>query len=192
MLEIRGLNAWYGSSHVLFDLDLTVGKGETVALVGRNGAGKTTTLRSIMGMGEVRRTGSIRVDGVETIGMPAHEIARLGVALVPEGRRMFGSLTVEENLRVAGVAKRAGHGDARVSAAGGWSPERVFDVFPLLAGVKTSKGAWLSGGEQQVLSIARALVRDPNLLLLDEPVRGWRRASSRPWSSSFRRCGAQD
>lgn len=184
MLEIRGLKAWYGASQVLFDLDLTVGRGEIVALVGRNGAGKTTTLRSVMGMGGVRRTGSIRVDGVETVGMPAHRIARLGVGLVPEGRRVFGSLTVEENLRAA--ARSVGRTSASLDRKGWegarkggdnaseseWPFERVFDVFPPLAQVRGSKGTWLSGGEQQMLAIARALVADPRLLLLDEPSEG--------------------
>lgn len=172
-MEIKGLNARYGASQVLFDLDLTVGAGETVALVGRNGAGKTTTLQSIMGMSAITRTGSIRVDGQETIGMPAHRIARLGVGLVPEGRRVFGSLTVEENLRVAaGSERRSGSTDHGNSADGVWSLERVFGVFPLLAAVRGSKGAWLSGGEQQVLAIARALVAGPKVLLLDEPSEG--------------------
>ncbi len=174
MLQIRGLNARYGASHVLFDVDMEVRAGETVALVGRNGAGKTTTLQSVMGMTGVARTGSIRVDGVETIGMPAHRVARLGVGLVPEGRRVFGDLTVQENLLVA-----AGSGSRVRSQDGGdavresaWPVERVFEVFPLLAEVKRSKGAWLSGGEQQVLAIARALVADPQVLLLDEPSEG--------------------
>jgi branched-chain amino acid transport system ATP-binding protein len=175
MLEIGGLNARYGASQVLFDVDLEVGAGETVALVGRNGAGKTTTLHCIMGMSGITRTGSIKVDGRETIGMSAHRIARLGVGLVAEGRRVFGSLTVEENLRVAaGTAGRAGSdgsggGNPEESA---WPLERVFDVFPLLADVRGSKGAWLSGGEQQVLAIARALVANPRVLLLDEPSEG--------------------
>jgi len=172
-LAIEGLSARYGAGRVLFDVDLVVGAGETVALVGRNGAGKTTTLRSVMGIGGVTRTGSIRVDGRETIGMPAHQIARLGVGLVPEGRRVFGSLTVEENLQVAaGTAKRARGGEDGSSEESVWSLERVFDVFPLLADVRRSKGAWLSGGEQQVLAIARALVADPQVLLLDEPSEG--------------------
>jgi branched-chain amino acid transport system ATP-binding protein len=175
MLEIRGLNARYGASHVLFDVDLEVGAGETVALVGRNGAGKTTTLHGIMGLSGITRTGSVRVDGRETIGMPAHRIARLGVGLVPEGRRVFGSLTVEENLRVAantGTGAWSGSaGDGRPKESA-WPLERVFDVFPLLAEVKGSKGVWLSGGEQQVLAIARALVAGPRVLLLDEPSEG--------------------
>jgi branched-chain amino acid transport system ATP-binding protein len=173
MLEIRGLNARYGAGHVLFDVDLTVGQGETVALVGRNGAGKTTLLRSIMGMGGVTRIGSIEVAGRETIGLPVHRIARLGVGLVPEGRRVFGDLTVEENLSVAVKAgRRSGPDKDRDRAGGEWPLERVFEVFPLLAEVKGSKGAWLSGGEQQVLAIARALVANPRLLLLDEPSEG--------------------
>lgn len=173
VLKIRGLDAWYGVSRVLFDVDLDVRRGETVALVGRNGAGKTTALGCVMGMEAIARSGSIEVEGRETIGMPAHEIARLGVGLVPEGRRVFASLTVEENLRVAaGSGSRRGqHGEADVQA-GAWPLERVFEVFPLLAGVRKSRGSWLSGGEQQVLAIARALVANPRLLLLDEPSEG--------------------
>jgi branched-chain amino acid transport system ATP-binding protein len=173
MLEIKGLNARYGASHVLFDVDLTVGEGETVALVGRNGAGKTTTLQSILGMSGITRTGSIKVNGKETVGTPAHRIAQLGVGLVPEGRRVFGSLTVEENLRVAaGSGRRTGSTDNGNATESAWPLGRIFDVFPLLAEVKGSKGAWLSGGEQQVLAIARALVANPRVLLLDEPSEG--------------------
>lgn len=177
-LQIRGLNAQYDASHVLFGIDLDVHAGEAVALVGRNGAGKTTTLHCVMGMGGIGKTGSIKVDGVETIGMPAHRVARLGVGLVPEGGRVFEELTVEENLLVAaGSERRVGSGhvrsndevDAKESA---WPLERVFEVFPLLAEVRRSKGAWLSGGEQQVLAIARALVSNPDVLLLDEPSEG--------------------
>lgn len=173
MLAIGGLSARYGASRVLFAVDLEVGVGETVALVGRNGAGKTTTLGCVMGMAGIARSGSIRVEGRETIGMPAHRIARLGVGLVPEGRRVFGSLTVEENLLVAArTGRRAGSSESASPRESEWPPERVFDVFPLLAEVKGSKGAWLSGGEQQVLAIARALVADPMVLLLDEPSEG--------------------
>jgi branched-chain amino acid transport system ATP-binding protein len=161
-LQVRGLNASYGTSHVLFDVDLDVRAGETVALIGRNGAGKTTALHSLMGM-VARRSGSVRIDGEETIALAPHRIARLGVGLVPEGRRVFGELTVEENLQ---VAVRGGARERR------WTQEEVFDVFPLLANVRRSKGAWLSGGEQQVLAIARALVGEPRLLLLDEPTEG--------------------
>jgi branched-chain amino acid transport system ATP-binding protein len=164
-LSIESLQAWYGRSQALFGVDLQVGEGETVALIGRNGAGKTTTMQCAMGVVS-RRSGSIEVAGRETIGLSPHRIARLGVALVPQGRRIFRELTVEENLR-AGIGPRARH-ESEV----GWSMERLFDVFPLLAGVRSSKGGWLSGGEQQVLAIARALISDPRLLLLDEPTEG--------------------
>ena len=164
-LSIESLQAWYGHSQALFGVDLQVGEGETVALIGRNGAGKTTTMQCAMGVVS-RRSGSIEVAGRETIGLSPHRIARLGVALVPQGRRIFRELTVEENLR-AGIGPRSRH-ESEV----GWSMERLFDVFPLLAGVRSSKGGWLSGGEQQVLAIARALISDPRLLLLDEPTEG--------------------
>jgi branched-chain amino acid transport system ATP-binding protein len=152
----------------LFGLDLRVEEGETVALIGRNGAGKSTTLQCAMGV-LAERSGSIEVGGRETIGLSPHRIARLGVALVPQGRRIFRELTVEENLR-AGLSPV--HPRARNGGEPRWSMERLFEVFPLLAGVRASKGGWLSGGEQQVLAIARALIADPRLLLLDEPTEG--------------------
>jgi branched-chain amino acid transport system ATP-binding protein len=166
-LDIRGLEAGYGSSQVLFGLDMHVQDGETVALIGRNGAGKTTALHCVMGV-IGSRSGSILVDGRQTVGFASHRIARLGVGLVPQGRRIFADLTVEENLR-AGIrpaGSSADHDRRR------WTLDELFDVFPLLVKVRKSKGGWLSGGEQQVLSIARALISSPGILLLDEPTEG--------------------
>jgi branched-chain amino acid transport system ATP-binding protein len=165
-LSVHGLRAGYGSSQVLFGLDMHVSAGETVALIGRNGAGKSTTLHCIVGILGSRK-GSIEVNGVQTIGFPAHQIARLGVALVPQGRRVFSELTVEENLRTG-----IGAGNERADGIMRWTMEELFEIFPLLAKVRKSKGAWLSGGEQQVLSIARALLTCPGMLLLDEPTEG--------------------
>ncbi len=166
-LSVEGLEAFYGTSQVLFGMELHVRDGETVALIGRNGAGKTTTLHCVMGVLNAR-SGSILIDDRQAIGLSSHEVARLGVGLVPQGRRIFAELTVEENLR-AGIrpgAARAGGTSHR------WSEQELFDVFPLLANVRKSKGGWLSGGEQQVLSIARALISGPGILLLDEPTEG--------------------
>lgn len=177
-LSIEGLQASHGRSRALFGVDLHVEDGETVALVGRNGAGKSTTLACAMGV-LAQRSGSIEIDGRETIDLSPHRIARLGVALVPQGRRIFKELTVEENLRAGIRAGRGGAGGASANRGGAayarsgrWSVERLFEVFPLLAAVRSSKGGWLSGGEQQVLAIARALIADPKLLLLDEPTEG--------------------
>jgi branched-chain amino acid transport system ATP-binding protein len=166
-LEISGLNAGYGSSQVLFDLDMHVQDGETVALIGRNGAGKTTALHCVMGV-IGSRSGSILIDERQTIGLASHRIARLGVGLVPQGRRIFADLTVEENLRT-GIRPVGGRTD---DVRRQWTLDELLDVFPLLAKVRKSKGAWLSGGEQQVLSIARALISSPGILLLDEPTEG--------------------
>lgn len=166
-LTVEGLRARYGSSQALFDVNMHVGDGETVALIGRNGAGKTTTLHCVMGVLDAR-SGSIRLDERETIDMSPHRIARLGVGLVPQGRRIFAELTVEENLRAGARSGR----ERSENGAGEWTVERLFEVFPLLAEVRRSKGGWLSGGEQQVLSIARALIAGPGLLLLDEPTEG--------------------
>jgi branched-chain amino acid transport system ATP-binding protein len=165
-LAIEQLRARYGSSQVLFGVDMHVEDGETVALIGRNGAGKTTTLHCIMGaLGA--RSGSILVDRRQTISLPSYRIARLGVGLVPQGRRIFAELTVEENLRTGIRSPGAAAGSPHH-----WTLEEIFDVFPLLANVRRSKGGWLSGGEQQVLAIARALVANPGILLLDEPTEG--------------------
>ena len=160
LLEVEGLNSYYGDSHILFDVSLRVEKHEAVALLGRNGAGKSTTLKSLMGV-VARRTGSIRLDGVELVAEKAHSIARLGMQLVHEDRRIFGSLDVEENLILAGL-----------TAPDRWPLDRVYAMFPRLAERRRSRGTDLSGGEQQMLAIARALVRSPKIVLLDEPFEG--------------------
>ncbi|MCO5119054.1 MAG: ABC transporter ATP-binding protein [Burkholderiaceae bacterium] len=160
LLEVSGLNSYYGDSHILFDISLRIEKNEVVALLGRNGAGKSTTLKSLMGV--VRpRSGSVRLDGVELAGRKAHDIARAGVQLVHEDRRIFGSLNVEENIVLAGL-----------TATDRWPLERIYEMFPRLHQRRASRGTDLSGGEQQMLAIARALVRDPKIILLDEPFEG--------------------
>ncbi|OLC21589.1 MAG: ABC transporter ATP-binding protein [Chloroflexi bacterium 13_1_40CM_68_21] len=159
-LEVRALHAYYGESHVLQGVDLRVGAGESVALVGRNGAGKTTTIASIVGFLRPRE-GSVRVNDMDLTGAPPHRIARAGVALVPQGRRVFGDLSVGENLAIA----------AR-PVSGGWDERRVLELFPSLARRLAVRGDQLSGGEQQMLALARALMRNPSLLLLDEPSEG--------------------
>ena len=160
MLTIGGLNTHYGSSHVLQGVDLVVPDGRIVALLGRNGVGKTTTMRSIMGL--VRPTsGTIDLDGVDIAGWPPHRVARSGVAYVPEGRLIFPDLSVIENIKVA----------ERVPAKS-WPLARLLELFPSLRERARNRGANLSGGEQQMLAIARALVSDPRVLLLDEPSQG--------------------
>ena len=160
LLEINGLNAFYGDSHILFDLSLHVEENEVVALLGRNGAGKSTTLKSLMGV--VRpRSGTVRLDGVDLAGRKSHAIAQAGMQLVPEDRRIFGSLNVEENLLLAGL-----------TASKRWPLGRIYEMFPRLKDRRGNRGTDLSGGEQQMLAIARALVRDPKILLLDEPFEG--------------------
>ncbi len=160
LLEVTSLNSYYGDSHILFDVALRVEAHEVVALLGRNGAGKSTTLKSLMGMLRPR-SGSVVFDGEEIAGKPAHAIARAGMQLVPEDRRIFGSLEVEENLILASL-----------TAPSAWPLERVYEIFPRLAERRRSRGTDLSGGEQQMLAIARALVRSPKLILLDEPFEG--------------------
>jgi branched-chain amino acid transport system ATP-binding protein len=157
---VTGLHAYYGDSHVLQGVDLDVAAGEAVALIGRNGAGKTTTIASIAGFLRPRG-GSVHVHGADLTGAAPHRVARAGVALVPQGRRIFSDLTVGENLVVA----------AR-PVPNGWDEARVFDLFPILSRRRAVRGDQLSGGEQQMLAIARALVRNPTLLLLDEPSEG--------------------
>ena len=160
LLEVTGLNSYYGDSHVLFDIALRVEAHEVVALLGRNGAGKTTTLKSLMGMLRPR-SGSIVFDGRNMAGKPAHAIANAGMQLVPEERRIFGSLSVEENIILASL-----------TASKAWPLKQIYEIFPRLAERRSSRGTDLSGGEQQMLAIARALVRDPKLVLLDEPFEG--------------------
>jgi len=160
LLEVEKINSYYGDSHILFDVSLHVEQNEVVALLGRNGAGKSTTLKSLIGL--VRpRSGRIMFDGVPMQGLPPHSIALSGLQLVPEDRRIFGSLSVEENLVLAGL-----------TAKPRWPLERIWETFPRLRERRRSRGTDLSGGEQQMLAIARALVREPKLLLLDEPFEG--------------------
>jgi len=160
LLEVRNLNSYYGDSHILFDVSLHVERNEVVALLGRNGAGKSTTLKSLMGVVAPRK-GSVVFDGAEIAGTKSHAIAQAGMQLVHEERRIFGSLDVEENLVLAGL-----------TAPSRWPLDRIYEMFPRLKERRGSRGTDLSGGEQQMLAIARALVRDPKLILLDEPFEG--------------------
>ncbi len=163
VVEVRGLHAYYGASHILHGIDLSVRRGESLSLMGRNGMGKTTTLRSILGLMPPRR-GEIRIHDEDVTGWAPERIARRGVALVPEGRGIFPNLSVEENLVMAARPGRDG-GTA-------WTRERVLAVFPHLAERLGNMGDQLSGGEQQMLSIGRALMTNPELLILDEATEG--------------------
>jgi branched-chain amino acid transport system ATP-binding protein len=159
VLAAEGLHTFYGKSHILHGVGLTVGEGEVVTLLGRNGAGKTTTLRSLIGLTPARE-GTVRIFDHVTTAWPPDRVVALGVGFVPEGRRVFGSLTVEENLLVP------------IERPGPWSIARVYELFPRLKERRSSKGRFLSGGEQEMLAIARALLLNPKLLLLDEPSQG--------------------
>jgi len=162
-LEVHGLSAGYGRARVLFDVDLRAGDGEVVALLGANGAGKSTTLKAIMGL--VRpQAGKILLDGKNLAGLEPFEIARLGLGYVPEDRRIFTDLTVSENLQVGRQTPRDG--------APRWSDEKLFALFPSLAGLRERRGGRMSGGEQQMLCIARTLAGNPTAILLDEPSEG--------------------
>jgi branched-chain amino acid transport system ATP-binding protein len=163
MLEVRGLRAGYGPAEVLFGVDLHLARGEVAALMGRNGAGKSTTLKAIMGL-LPPRGGSVRFAGREIAGLPPFRIARMGLGYVPEERRIFTELTVAENLEVGRRAAPAGRNP--------WTPERLFAIFPNLAEMRHRRGGAMSGGEQQMLTIARTLMGNPQAVLLDEPSEG--------------------
>jgi branched-chain amino acid transport system ATP-binding protein len=158
-LEAESLNTFYGKSHILHDVGLTVAEGRITTLLGRNGAGKTTTLRSLVGL-TPPRSGHVRVFGQDVTKLPTYRIAGLGVGYVPEGRRIFANLTVDENLQVP------------MERPGQWTIPRIYQLFPRLAERKQNRGRQLSGGEQEMLSIARALLLNPRLLILDEPSQG--------------------
>ena len=163
ILEVHDIYTAYGLSQILFGVSLKVEEEEVISLLGRNGVGKTTTLRSIMGL-TPPKSGSIKWRGEEIAGKPTHEISRLGIGFVPEDRRIFSDLTVWENLD---VAIQPGRKEQNV-----WTLERVFDLFPALKPIQSRRGGYLSGGEQQMLTIARTLMSNPDLLLLDEPSEG--------------------
>ncbi len=163
LLEVREIFTAYGQSQIIHGISLVVGQGEVVSLLGRNGVGKTTTFRSIMGL-TPPRSGSILLRGTELVGRKPYEIAKLGVGYVPDDRRIFPDLTAEENLEMA--RRLAGQRD------GQWTLGRVYQLFPVLERLRASKGTYLSGGEQKMLAIGRALMKNPDLILLDEPVEG--------------------
>jgi branched-chain amino acid transport system ATP-binding protein len=164
LLEIVSLNAHYGSAQALEDVSFAMGH-ESIAIVGRNGMGKTTLCNAIMGISPPRTSGSIRFEGDELVGLASHRIARRGIGYVPQGRRLFPSLTVDQHLRIASRTAR-GNGSSE------WTRQRVYELFPRLAERRRHGGAQLSGGEQQMLAIGRALVTNPRMLVMDEPSEG--------------------
>ncbi len=166
-LEAKNVNTYYGESHVLQDLSLNLEKGETVALLGRNGMGKSTTIKSIMGLVSPR-SGEITFKGTKIAGLPSYRIARMGIAYVPEERRIFPNLSVLDNMQIS-IRK---NGERETEATDRWNLERIYEHFPVLKDRTSQKGAYLSGGEQQMLAIARALMGNPDLLLVDEPTEG--------------------
>lgn len=168
MLDVQELSAWYGEAQILHEITLDVGRGEVVALMGRNGAGKSTTIKSVMGM-VARRTGSVRFAGGDISRLKPYQIARLGLGYAPEDRRIFTDLTVAENLDVGRQKPRA---IADGSPAPVWTPERVFALFPHLSELRHRLGSEISGGEQQMLTVARTLMGNPLFVLLDEPSEG--------------------
>ena len=168
VLEVEGLNAWYGAARVLFDLSLRVGRGEVVALMGRNGAGKSTAIKTVMAL-TGRRSGTVGFCGRDISRLRPYEIARLGIGFVPEDRRIFSDLTVAENLDVGRQPPRR-FPDGRPAPL--WTERKLYDLFPNLAGMANRRGAEMSGGEQQMLTVARTLMGNPLLVLLDEPSEG--------------------
>lgn len=162
MLEVEGIHTYYGISHILFGVSLEVPAGEIVCLLGRNGAGKSTTMKSVMGL-VPPRTGTIRFKGTEITGLKPYQAARLGIGYVPDNRRVFADLSVDENLEIS--ERFRGKTDE-------WTRERVYEFFPALGHISDRKAGFLSGGEQQMLTIARALMTNPEFLLLDEPTEG--------------------
>jgi len=168
MLAVESLSAWYGAARILYDLSFEVGRGEVVALMGRNGAGKSTTLKSIMGL-TAKRQGTVRFEDRDISGLKPFEIARRGLGYTPEDRRIFTDLTVMENLDIGRQpARRFADG----APAPSWTPEKLFDMFPNLAEMPDRLGDRMSGGEQQMLNVARTLMGNPLLVLLDEPSEG--------------------
>ena len=159
MLEVRGIHTYYGLSHILFDVSLSLRKGEIVGLLGRNGAGKTTTMKSVCGMLRPRE-GRLLFEGEDVTGRKPHEMVRRGICYVPDDRRVFADLTVDDNLGI--VHRRTGE----------WSRDRVYDLFPPLREITGRRAGYLSGGEKAMLALGRALMSDPKLLLLDEPTEG--------------------
>src|ERR687896_748923 len=162
LLQIEGLNGYYGTAHVLQGVSFSMG-AEPVALIGRNGMGKSTLCKAIVGLlgATGRSDGSVKLDGIELTGKPAYKIAKAGVGYVPQGRRLFTSLTVDEHLQIVGASSKAA-----------WTPDRIYELFPRLAERKNISGTSLSGGEQEMLSIGRALLTNPRLLIMDEPSEG--------------------
>jgi len=170
LLNVNNIHTYYELSHILFGASLKVNKGEVIFLLGRNGVGKTTTFRSIIGI-LTPKSGSIKFLDRELVGLPTHKIARLGISLVPEGRKILAGLTVQENLLIA-VGRKDKRKNKTESESTKWTTDMIYELFPILKKRKHQEGVTLSGGEQQMLTIARGLMSNPRLLLIDEPVEG--------------------